>query len=86
MCRENLSSRCSKDRSNSVASSGRNFCAVCYRLRLLVFLTHCKEVLAYCGIGLVASILGELAAGVWRVPVDLVPPLQIVGIKATFGS
>ena len=31
------------------------------------------KVLAYCGIGLVASILGELAAGVWRVPVDLVP-------------
>ena len=30
------------------------------------------QVLAYCGIGLVASILGELAAGVWRVPVDLV--------------
>lgn len=34
-----------------------------------------KQVLAYCGIGLVASILGELAAGVWRVPVDLVPQL-----------
>ena len=31
------------------------------------------QVLAYCGIGLVASILGELAAGVWRVPVDLAP-------------
>ena len=30
-----------------------------------------SQVLAYCSIGLVASILGELAAGVWRVPVDL---------------
>ena len=36
------------------------------------FFGYC-EVLAYCGIGLVASILGELAAGVWRVPVDLAP-------------
>lgn len=34
-----------------------------------------RQVLAYCGIGLVASILGELAAGVWRVPVDLAPQL-----------
>ncbi|CAJ1367255.1 unnamed protein product [Effrenium voratum] len=38
-----------------------------------------NSVLAYCGIGLVASILGELAAGVWRVPVDLVKQRQQAG-------
>lgn len=39
--------------------------------------TH--SVLAYCGIGMVASIAGELAAGIWRVPVDLVKQRQQSG-------
>lgn len=37
------------------------------------------SVLAYCGIGMIASIAGELAAGVWRVPVDLVKQRQQSG-------
>ncbi|CAE7217550.1 slc25a26, partial [Symbiodinium microadriaticum] len=45
-----------------------------------------NSVLAYCGIGLVASILGELAAGVWRVPVDLVKQRQQAGGGQTLSS
>ncbi|CAK9009339.1 unnamed protein product [Durusdinium trenchii] len=44
------------------------------------------QVLAYCGIGLVASILGELAAGVWRVPVDLVKQRQQAGGGQRLGA
>ena len=44
------------------------------------------QVLAYCGIGLVASILGELAAGVWRVPVDLAPRSEATREKGAGGA
>lgn len=45
-----------------------------------------NSVLAYCGIGLVASILGELAADIWRVPVDLVKQRQQAGGGQRLGA
>ncbi|CAE8591607.1 unnamed protein product [Polarella glacialis] len=47
---------------------------------------HTNSVLGYCGIGLVASILGELAAGVFRVPVDLVKQRQQAGLGQSFAE
>lgn len=40
---------------------------------------HMQSVLGFCSIGLISSILGELAAGVYRVPMDLVKQRQQAG-------
>eukprot|EP00913_Durusdinium_trenchii_P023728 g22286.t1 len=61
----------------------------CFRQALSCFFQtkdKSNSVLAYCGIGLVASILGELAAGVWRVPVDLVKQRQQAGGGQRLGA
>eukprot|EP00928_Gymnodinium_smaydae_P005329 TRINITY_DN11819_c0_g1_i2.p1 TRINITY_DN11819_c0_g1~~TRINITY_DN11819_c0_g1_i2.p1 ORF type:complete len:648 (+),score=126.97 TRINITY_DN11819_c0_g1_i2:167-2110(+) len=54
--------------------------------RCLCPYVHGNSVVGHCGVGLIASILGELAAGVYRVPMDLVKQRQQAGHGQTIAD